>query len=96
MLQFRFLLRLFRNILLAVPVHTDVFGKNCIGEDIYVICFLRMLCGPVSSVGMATELRAGRSGYRISARARISAPVQTRPGAHPTSCTMGTGSLSRG
>ena len=27
---------------------------------------------------------------------RSAAPVQTGPGAHPTSCTMGTGSLSRG
>ena len=28
--------------------------------------------------------------------ARFSAPVQTGPGAHPASYTMGTGSLSRG
>jgi len=28
--------------------------------------------------------------------ARFSAPVQTGPGANPTPCTMGTGSLSRG
>ena len=28
--------------------------------------------------------------------ARFSSPVQTGPGAHPASCTMGTGSLSRG
>jgi len=27
--------------------------------------------------------------------ARFSAPVQTDPGAHPASCTMGTGSFSR-
>jgi hypothetical protein len=27
--------------------------------------------------------------------ARFSAPVQTEPGAHPASCTVGTGSLSR-
>jgi hypothetical protein len=41
-------------------------------------------------------LRAGRFGDRISAEARISAPVQTGPGAHPVSYTMGTGPLSRG
>jgi len=28
--------------------------------------------------------------------ARFSAPVQTGPGAHPASYTMGTGSLSQG
>ena len=38
-------------------------------------------------------LRAGRSGDRIQVEARFSAPVQTGPGAHPASCTMGTGSF---
>jgi len=38
-------------------------------------------------------LWAGRSGDRISVRARFSAPVQTSPGAHPASCKMGTGSF---
>ena len=36
-------------------------------------------------------LRAGLSGDRIPVGARFSAPVQTGPGAHPASCTMGTG-----
>ena len=39
---------------------------------------------------MATD---GRSGDRMLVGARFSAPVQTGPGAHPASCTMGTGSL---
>jgi len=38
-------------------------------------------------------LRAGRSGDRILVEARFSVPVQTNPGAHPASCTMGTGSF---
>jgi hypothetical protein len=38
-------------------------------------------------------LRAGRSGDRIPVCARFYAPVQTGPGAHPDSCTMGTGSF---
>jgi hypothetical protein len=37
------------------------------------------------------SLRAGRSGDRILAEARFSAPVHTGPGAHPALCTMGTG-----
>jgi len=52
-----------------------------------------MQFGPCSSVGIATELRAGRSGDRIPVEARFSAPVQTGRGAHPASCTMGTGSF---
>jgi len=35
-------------------------------------------------------------GYRIPVGVRFSAPVQIYPGAHPASCTMGTGSHSRG
>jgi hypothetical protein len=62
----------------------------CIVQFCYCNLFLR---GPGSSVGIATELRAGRSGHRIPVGARFSALVQTGPGAHPASCTMGTGSF---
>ena len=51
--------------------------------------------GPGSSVGIATELQAGRSGDRILVGVRFSAPVQTGPGAYPASCTMGTVSFPR-
>jgi hypothetical protein len=42
--------------------------------------------------------RAARSGDRIPVGTRLSAPFQTSPGAHPASCTMGTGTkrLGRG
>jgi hypothetical protein len=46
-----------------------------------------------SSVGIATTLRAGRSGDQIPVGARFSAPVLTGPEAYPASCTMGTGSF---
>ena len=52
-------------------------------------------CGPGSSVGIATDLRAGRSRDRIPVGAKISAPIQTGPAAQPASCTMGTGSFPR-
>ena len=44
-----------------------------------------------NSVGIAT--RYGLDGPGIESRweARFSAPVQTGPGDHPTSCAMGTG-----
>jgi len=48
---------------------------------------------PGSVVGIATGY--GLDGPGIESRwwARFSAPVQTGPGAHPASCTMGTGSF---
>ena len=69
-------------------------------ELAYCKCRLEIICnltrlilgirGPGSSVGIATELRAGRS--RIESRWRREfPPVQTSPGAHPASCTMGIG-----
>ena len=50
------------------------------------------MCVPGSSVGTATELRAGRSGIE-SRWGRDFPPVQTGPGAHPTSYKMGTESF---
>jgi hypothetical protein len=46
-----------------------------------------------SSVGMVTDY--GLGGLEIKSRwgARFSAPVQSGPGAHPASCTVGTGSF---
>jgi len=46
--------------------------------------------GPGSSVGIATELRAGRFGIE-SRWGRDFRSVQTGPVAHPTSCKIGTG-----
>ena len=48
-----------------------------------------------SAVGIVSLL-AEQSGNRIPVEARLSAPVQTGPEAHPATCTMGTGSLPRG
>jgi len=49
-------------------------------------------CGPGSSVGIATELRAGRSVIE-SRWGREFPPVQTGPGAHPAPCKVGTESF---
>ena len=49
--------------------------------------------GPGSVVGIADWLQAGWSGYQIPVGARFPAPVQTGPGVHPASSTMGTGSF---
>jgi hypothetical protein len=55
---------------------------------------VRKLIGRLgSSVGIATGLRAGRSGDGIPVGARFFTHVQTDPEAHPSSCTVGTGSF---
>ena len=66
---------------IAVEVSVGKLTCYCLGKD------------RDSSVGIAT--RYGLDGPGIESRwgARFSAPVQTGPGAHPASCTMGTGSV---
>jgi len=49
--------------------------------------------GPGSSVGIATGYGLDGPGIESRWGARFSTPVQTDPGAHPASCTMGTGSF---
>ena len=53
---------------------------------------IMMLAG--SAVDIATGYRLDRPGIE-SSWARFSAPVQTVPGVHAASCTMGSGSLPR-
>ena len=55
----------------------------------YICMYTR---GSGSSVGIATELRAGRSGIE-SWWGREFPPVQTGPGVHPAPCKVGTGSF---
>jgi hypothetical protein len=52
----------------------------------------RILCAG-SSVGIATCYVLDGPGIESRWEARFSAPVQTGPGAHPASCTVGTGSF---
>ena len=56
------------------------------------ILYYSDIWGPGSSVGIATELRAGRSWIEYR-RGRDLPPVQTGPGSRPASCKMGTGSF---
>jgi len=63
------------------------------GVRVFVTLFFLSPCLKVGTeiVGIATTLRAGRSGDWIPMGARFSTPVQTGPVAHPDSYTMGTG-----
>ena len=53
---------------------------------------LKRSCGAGSVVGIETGYELDSLGIE-SREAWFSAPVQTGPGAHPASCTMGTGSF---
>ena len=56
--------------------------------------FYYEIAGRDGSVGIATGYGLHGPGGPIPARTRFSAPVQTGPGAHPTFCTIGTGSFA--
>ena len=61
-------------------------------EPVYLCTCTCSLYGPGSLVGIATELRARRSGIESRWR-RVFPPVHTGPGAHPASCKISTGSF---
>ena len=71
--------------------HTRVFTIFYVKFNLMVEC----LCirGRDSSVGIATRYGLDGLGFDSRWGARFSAPVQTGPGTHPTSYTMGTGSF---
>ena len=72
--------------------HYDKVTRRFAIRSIFLFSYL-VNCGPGSSVGIATGY--GLEGPGIESRwgTRFSAHVQTGPGAHPASCTMGTGSF---
>jgi hypothetical protein len=75
----------------------DKAGLNVSKElpELFVNCFeVRTINrGRDSSVGIATRYGLEDPGIESRSGSRFSAPIQTGPGAHPASCTMGTGSF---
>jgi len=55
-------------------------------------CYHITLCGPGSTVGIATDYRLDGPGIEFP-WGQDFPPVQTGPGAHPASCTIGIGSF---
>ena len=86
--------------LLTVHLNIILQMKPALLHDWFSVHFVNFIydlymfhCGPGQLSRYSDWLRAGRSGDRIPLEARFSTPVQTGPGAHPASCTMGTESL---
>ena len=77
---------------MAYLVSGDLKWNAVLITDLIITVVLFSSCGSGSSVGIATELRAGRSGIE-SRWGRDFPPFQSGLGAHPASCTMGTGSF---
>ena len=76
-------------IVLAEIGHRQVMQNTFL---MFIFGILYYLCGPGSVVGIATGYGLDGPGIESRWGARFFAPVQTGPGAHPASCTMGTGS----
>jgi hypothetical protein len=71
-------------------------NKTCnvyVSRNIEVRSCNHSCSGEAIIITYSHSLMAQRSGDRIPVRARFSAPVQTGPGAHPASYTMGSGSF---
>ena len=69
----------------CVTFHVLTLRKHLTYSDINIMFCNKEQRGPGSSVGIATELRAGRSGIESPWGPDFSL-VQTGPGAHPASC----------
>ena len=78
---------------LVYILQTSLFEtrSNAISENLQQIQY--SVKGPGYLRRNCDSLRAGRSGDRTPAEASFPTPVQTGPGAHPASSTMGTGSF---
>jgi hypothetical protein len=76
----------FVKILVLLTNKCTMYGINTF------LLLITLLRGPGSSVGIATGYGLDGPGWNRGG-ARFSTPVQTGPGAHPASCTMGTGSF---
>ena len=83
-----------RVLLISLPLSAACGGRRLLLLDLAdtapgAVTF----CWPGSSVGIATGYGLDGPGIESRWGARFSAPVQTGPGAHPASCTMGIGSF---
>ena len=83
----------FSNFVLLFSIVTHKYQKATQIHVSLIILRIYFICGPGKLSRYSDTLRDGRSGDRNLLEAIFSAPVQTGPGDHPASYTMGTGSL---
>jgi hypothetical protein len=77
----------------SIKVSAESFSQSCTTSFVFR-SLLRLRRGRDSSVGIATGYGLDGPGIEPRWGARFFAHVQTGPGAHPASCTMGTGSFA--
>jgi len=70
----------------------SLFARKHVNCNLFS-CMIMVQRGPGSVVGIATGYGLDGPGIESRWRARLYEPVQTGPGTHPASCTMGTGSV---
>jgi hypothetical protein len=70
-----------------------VTGITLITGKQKILLLSQVPSGPGSVLGIATGYGLDGPGIESRWEVRFSAPVQTGPGAHPASCTMGIGSF---
>jgi hypothetical protein len=83
-------------IIKIVNVNTESLIWNCQILLSPLLFNLPIIFHTVAIIIMATRYGLESPGIKSQWRLRFSVPVQTGPGAHPASCTMGTFSLPRG
>jgi hypothetical protein len=80
-------------LLLSEQTHSAVWSYCIAQMHLYLqnrnYTYSTTACGPGSVIGIATGYGLDGPGIESQWGARFSAPVQTGPGAHPTSCING-------
>ena len=86
----------FRNCCFCILTDKTIEDSLYLYSNTEIVSLYALVGGGDSVVGIATRYRLEGPGIESRLGTSFSVPVQTGPGAHPASYTMGTESFSRG